>query len=94
MDESPARLSGTERAVLDVLLHSPGRVVSRATILRRAGLDHCDERRCDSAIVSIRKVLGLESIITVRRRGWMLAECGIERAADLIGVPDSAFESR
>ena len=86
MDASTPQLSGTDMAVLAVLRASAGRVVGRDTILRRAGLDHCGNRRCDSAIVSIRKVLGLDSILTVRRRGWMLTDAGLERATDLFGV--------
>ena len=78
-------LTMTETAVLDVLRRSAGRVVGRATINREAGLDHCTERRCDSAIVSLRKVLGPDSIITVRRRGWMLTGTGADRAGELFG---------
>jgi DNA-binding response OmpR family regulator len=78
-------LTVTETAVLDVLRRSAGRVVGRATINREAGLDHCTERRCDSAIVSLRKVLGPDSIITVRRRGWMLTGTGADRAGELFG---------
>lgn len=86
MDASTPQLSGTDMAVLAVLRASAGRVVGRDTILRLAGLDHCGARRCDSAIVSIRKVLGIDSILTVRRRGWMLTDCGLERAEDLLLV--------
>ena len=86
MDESPVLLSGTDRAVLDALCGAAGRVIGRETILRRAGLDHCGSRRCDSAIVNIRKVLGLDSIVTVRRRGWMLTDAGLERADHLFGA--------
>lgn len=78
-------LTVTETAVLDVLRRSAGRVVGRATINREAGLDHCTERRCDSAIVGLRKVLGPDSIITVRRRGWMLTGTGADRAGELFG---------
>jgi DNA-binding response OmpR family regulator len=78
-------LTATETAVLDVLRRSAGRVVGRATINREAGLDHCTERRCDSAIVSLRRVLGPDSIVTVRRRGWMLTEAGAHLAGEFFG---------
>ena len=78
-------LTVTETAVLEVLRRCAGRVVGRATINREAGLDHCTERRCDSAIVSLRRVLGPDSIITVRRRGWMLTGAGAELAGELLG---------
>lgn len=85
MDPNPDSLSGTDMAVLDVLRESAGRVVGRDTILRRAGLDHCGNRRCDSAIVSLRRMFGADSIVTVRRRGWMLTDDGVARVTDVFG---------
>ena len=81
----PPELCTTDMAVLVVLMQSIGRVISRGSILRLAGIDHCGARRCDSAIVSLRKVLGTESIVTVRRRGWMLTQEGVNRAVELYG---------
>ena len=81
----PPELSSTDMAVLMVLVQSIGRVISRGSILRMAGIDHCGARRCDSAIVSLRRVLGADSIVTVRRRGWMLTEEGVNRAVELYG---------
>lgn len=88
----PPELCATDMAVLVVLMHSIGRVLSRASIMRLAGIDHCGVRRCDSAIVSLRKVLGADSIVTVRQRGWMLTQTGVDRAVDLYGpsLPTSA----
>lgn len=85
MADSTPQLSDTERAVLDVLWGSTGRVLSRSTIMRQAGLDNCTARRCDSAIVSLRKMFGADSIVTVRRRGWMLTDDGIARVTDMFG---------
>lgn len=61
-----------ERALLAVLLANRGRVVSRRELARHAGLAHLSDRRCDSLIVGIRRVLGPDAIRTVRSRGWML----------------------
>lgn len=66
-------LSQTDQAVLKVLIESPDRIVGRETIVRRAGLDSVTMRRADASIVVLRRILGAEAIITVRRRGWMLA---------------------
>ena len=86
MADGTLQLSGTDRAVLDVLCDSAGRVLGRDTILRQAGLDNCVARRCDSSIVNLRRVLGTDSIVTVRRRGWMLTDDGLSRAIDMFGV--------
>ena len=65
-------LTAQERAVYEVLASNPGRVMSRAEIARLAGITNLGERRCDSLIVGIRRRVGADRIITVRRRGWML----------------------
>lgn len=78
-------LSSTDLAVLTVLLETPGRVMGRDTILRRAALTHCNPRRCDSSIVSLRRVLGADAITTVRRRGWAITPEG-EASARMIPV--------
>lgn len=74
---SPVVLSATDLAVLDVLRHHRGRVVSRDTIRRLARLDGLSERRIDSCIVVIRRYVGHDNLVTVRRRGWMLTDTGV-----------------
>jgi DNA-binding response OmpR family regulator len=69
-----ALLTSQERAVYDVLAQHPGKVVSRSELARMAGISNLSERRCDSLIVGIRRRVGPERIVTVRRRGWMFAE--------------------
>lgn len=93
MASPPPGLSSTDTAVLHVLCEHAGRIVGRATINRLAGLDHCAERRCDSAIVSLRRVLGQEAIVTVRRRGWMLTDAGAARAEELLGPAGASRDS-
>jgi len=93
MASPPPGLSSTDTAVLHVLREHAGRIVGRATINRLAGLDHCAERRCDSAIVSLRRVLGQEAIVTVRRRGWMLTDSGAARAEELLGPAGTSRDS-
>ena len=65
-------LSGTELAVLHALEDARGRVVGRRELARQAGLTAASERRCDSAIVAIRRALGPDAVVTVRKRGWRL----------------------
>jgi DNA-binding winged helix-turn-helix (wHTH) protein len=69
-------LSPTEMKVLRVLWDSQGKVLSRETLMRKAGLDVSSARRVDSSMVVLRRVLGPDSVRTVRRRGWMLTEEG------------------
>ncbi len=58
----------------EVLAQHTGRVLSRAELSRKAGLADLSARRCDSLIVGIRRAIGHDRIVTVRRRGWMLVE--------------------
>ena len=80
-------LSQTDLAVLKVLVESPDRIVGRETIVRRAGLDAVSMRRADASIVVLRRILGSDSIITVRRRGWMLAAEFHAQATTLLHSP-------
>jgi DNA-binding response OmpR family regulator len=80
------RLGPHELAVLQVFLDCRGRVVSRLEIARRAGLTGMNQRRCDSVLVTLRRVLGAEAIRTVRGRGWMLELDALERANHLIAA--------
>ena len=65
-------LTPQERAVYQVLLANTGRVVSRAELAGAAGLSSRSARRCDSLIVGVRRAVGADRVLTVRRRGWML----------------------
>jgi DNA-binding response OmpR family regulator len=67
-------LTAQERAVYHVLAANSGRVLSRTELARRAGLAELSARRCDSLIVGIRRAIGHDRIVTVRRRGWMLLD--------------------
>jgi DNA-binding winged helix-turn-helix (wHTH) protein len=77
-----------ERAVLAALIECQGRIVGRRELSRRAGIAELSERRCDSLLVTIRRQLGPSSIVTVRRRGWMLAEHAIDAATALLADSD------
>jgi DNA-binding winged helix-turn-helix (wHTH) protein len=77
-------LSETDLSILRVLSDSKGRVVSRESILRLAGLDNVSARRADASLVVLRRVLGADSVITVRRRGWMLSEDAHEEVVKLL----------
>jgi DNA-binding response OmpR family regulator len=82
--QTPGVLSETDLSILRVLSASKGRVVSRESILRLAGLDNVSARRADASLVVLRKVLGPDSVITVRRRGWMLSEEAHNAAVSLL----------
>ncbi|MGA1035677.1 MAG: helix-turn-helix domain-containing protein, partial [Ilumatobacteraceae bacterium] len=69
---TPAELSPQELAVYRALLERQGRVVSRSELARSAAIADLSDRRCDSLIVGVRRAVGAERIVTVRRRGWML----------------------
>ena len=82
--QTPGVLSETDLAILRVLLDARGRVVSRDSLLRLAGLINVSARRADSSLVVLRKVLGADSVITVRRRGWMLSDEAHKAAENLL----------
>jgi DNA-binding response OmpR family regulator len=65
-------LTPQERAVFEVLASEPNRVHTRHEIARSAGISDLNQRRCDSLIVGIRRVVGSDKLITVRRRGYLL----------------------
>lgn len=76
-------LGPAETAVLRVLVDRAGRVTGRHDLNRLAGLDG-SERRCDTALVIVRRVLGDGAVITIRRRGWMLREESVGAARALL----------
>lgn len=65
--------------------------MGRRELARRAGIAELSERRCDSVLVTVRRQLGATSIITVRRRGWMLAEHAIDAATTLLAEIDTVL---
>ena len=81
---SDSLLSDHEVAVLRVLVESTGRVVGRLEVARRAGIADLGERRTDSLLVGIRRVLGSGAIRTVRGRGWILEQDASVRARKLL----------
>ena len=82
--QTPGLLSETDLSILRVLSDAKGKVVSRESILRLAGLDNVSTRRADASLVVLRKVLGPDSVITVRRRGWMLSDEAHKAAEKLL----------
>ncbi len=67
-----------------MLADNVGRVVSRRELARQVGLAELGVRRCDSLLVGVRRVLGPNSIRTVRSRGWILQTEAIAEANRLL----------
>jgi DNA-binding response OmpR family regulator len=65
-------LTPQERAVYEALAARPNRVMTRLEIARAVGIIDLNQRRCDSLIVGIRRVIGSDCLLTVRRRGYLL----------------------
>ena len=82
--DATSPLGPTEHAVLEVLVMHAGRVVSRQNLVRMARIGHLSPRRCDTAIVSLRRMLGSTAIQTVRSRGWMLLLSALDEANKLL----------
>lgn len=80
MSNGVASLSEVDGRILCALLEQAGRVTSRESLMRLAAVESHTSRRVDIAIVALRRVLGPESITTVRQRGWMLTTAGIREA--------------
>jgi DNA-binding winged helix-turn-helix (wHTH) protein len=77
-------LGPREKAVLSVLVEQPGRVIDRSTLRRDAGLDDLSARRCESVLVGVRRALGPDAIVTVRRRGWRLSPDAVAVALAIV----------
>lgn len=78
-------LSPADISVLRVLVKNEGRVVSRESLVRMAGLDSSSARRVDVSLVTIRRVLGPDTVRTVRSRGWILTDLGLSVARIALG---------
>lgn len=76
-------LSEKDRAVLRVLVERTGKVTDRSSLNSLAGLSGTP-RRCETILVTLRRLLGEDAIVTVRRRGWMLTEAALPRARHLL----------
>lgn len=63
-----------------VLVANRRRVIGRRELARLSGMAELSDRRCDSVLVGVRRVLGPDAIVTVRSRGWMLAEHAVPLA--------------
>jgi DNA-binding response OmpR family regulator len=79
-------LGTQERAVLFALADSAGKVVSRRELARRVGIADLSERRCDSLLVGVRRVLEPGAIVTVRSRGWMLRTDALDHVRSILGT--------
>lgn len=66
--------------VLRILVASAGKIVGRDFIARQSGIDSTSARRVDASLVAIRRWVGPDALVTVRRRGWMLTSEGQETA--------------
>ncbi len=79
-----ASLSSVDRRILYALLQQEGRITSRDTLMRLAAVESLTNRRVDVSIVALRRILGPNSITTVRQRGWMLTDIGVSAAQNLL----------
>jgi DNA-binding response OmpR family regulator len=70
--------------ILQLLVESEGKIVGRDFLARQTGLESPSARRVDASLVSIRRWLGTDSLVTVRRRGWMLSVAGHGAATTFI----------
>jgi DNA-binding winged helix-turn-helix (wHTH) protein len=82
------RLGERERAVLVSLVGHHSRVVDRERLRRDAGLSDLSHRRCDAVLSGIRRALGENAVLTVRRRGWRLNPDVLAAAMALIASLD------
>ncbi|CAB4659888.1 unannotated protein [freshwater metagenome] len=66
--------------VLRLLVESQGKIIGRDFLARQTGLESASARRIDASLVAIRRWLGADALVTVRRRGWMLTDNGHKAA--------------
>jgi DNA-binding winged helix-turn-helix (wHTH) protein len=83
-DRNSDDLTDADISVMQVLVRQHGRVTSRETLTRLAGLGSASLRRVDVCLVALRRVLGADSITTVRQRGWILTERGLKSATEFL----------
>ena len=81
VDDNPTPL---DLHILRLLVESQGKIVGRDFLARQTGLESASARRVDASLVSIRRWLGTNSLVTVRQRGWMLSEAGYVAATAFI----------
>lgn len=74
--------------MLAVLVANHRRVIGRRELARLAGLAELNDRRCDSILVGVRRLLGADAIVTVRSRGWMLAEHALPQAVAVLATDE------
>lgn len=84
-EDSPVAPTTADFRILEILVENAGRVISRETLSRVAGLDGATARRADVSLVALRRALGADSIRTVRQRGWILTDDGLAAAKKLLG---------
>ena len=70
--------------MLAVLVEQQGRVIDRDGLRLHAGLKDLNARRCESALVGVRRALGDDAVVTVRRRGWRLSPDALAVALTII----------
>ena len=80
LDDVPLELSDREQAMLRAL--SARKVLSRAQLARAAQLVGQSDRRCDSILVGLRRLLPPGAIRNVRARGWMLELETVDETGD------------
>ena len=76
------RALGPDMGASLVLVHGDHGVSVRCGV-QVAGLEG-SERRCEATLVMLRKALGHTSIVTIRRRGWMLVNDALPLALTLL----------
>jgi DNA-binding winged helix-turn-helix (wHTH) protein len=66
-------LGNQQRAVLTLMAQRPGHVFTTEELATKLRLPALTPRRADVIMGGINDVLGEDAVVTVPRRGWMLA---------------------